>query len=201
VKAGHKTVTDAEIDAIFGEMDSDKSGTIDIDEFIAFMQVADRVRTKDPQARDAVFNIRKARLKLNSLDLLEMFMRMPFSFLPSFSMQELEQRRSHLPVHSIQFHFDHQTMAYAGLDKIRELRSKQTQPKLYIAQYKPALAFELTLSNEAVNVPLIQRLKPEYDLPHVEIRAVLFDMLSKVYLSNFYILGAEAVRRVPNKNK
>ena len=40
------------------------------------MQVGDRVRTKDPRARDAVFNIRKARLKLNSLDLLEMFMRM-----------------------------------------------------------------------------------------------------------------------------
>lgn len=49
------------------------------------MQVGDRVRTKDPRARDAVFNIRKARLKLNSLDLLEMFMRMPLSFLPSFS--------------------------------------------------------------------------------------------------------------------
>ncbi len=86
IKAGHKEVTDAEIDAIFVEMDSDKNGTIDIDEFIAFIQVADRVKAKNLQARDAVFNIRKARLKLNSLDLLEMFLRMPLSFLPSFSM-------------------------------------------------------------------------------------------------------------------
>lgn len=48
-------------------------------------------------------------------------------------------------------------------------------------------------------MPLIQKLKPEYDLPHVEIRVVLFDMSSKVYLSNFYILGAEAIRRAAPK--
>ena len=101
VKAGHKEVTKAEIDAIFLEMDADKSGTIDVDEFIAFVQVADKVKAKNLEARDAVFNIRKARLKLNSLDLLEMFMRMPLSFLPSFSMQEIEQRKNHLPIHGI----------------------------------------------------------------------------------------------------
>mmetsp|Transcript_24323 Transcript_24323/g.32584 ORF Transcript_24323/g.32584 Transcript_24323/m.32584 type:complete len:115 (+) Transcript_24323:1721-2065(+) len=114
-------------------MDADKNGTIDVDEFIAFTQVADRVRTKDPRSRDAVFNIRKARLKLNSLDLLDMFMRMPLSFLPSYSMQEIEQRKNHLPIHSIQFHFNHETMAYAGLEKVRDLRQKQDQAKLYIA--------------------------------------------------------------------
>ena len=113
-------------------MDADKSGTIDVDEFIAFTQVADRIRTKDPRARDAVFHIRKNRLKLNSLDLLDMFLRMPLSFLPSFSMQEIEQRKNHLPIHSIQFHFDHQKMAYSGLDKVRDLRQKQGQAKLFI---------------------------------------------------------------------
>ena len=66
-------------------MDDDKNGTIDIDEFIAFINVADKVKAKNIEARDAVFNIRKARLKLNSLDLLQMFQRMPLSFLPSFS--------------------------------------------------------------------------------------------------------------------
>ena len=105
-------------------MDADKSGTIDVDEFIAFTQVADRVRTKDPRARDAVFSIRKARIKLNSIDLLDMFMRMPLSFLPSFSMQEIENRKNRLPIHSIQFHFDHQRMAYTGLDKVRDMRQK-----------------------------------------------------------------------------
>jgi Ca2+-binding EF-hand superfamily protein len=47
VKAGHKTVTQAEIEAIFAEMDSDKNGTIDIDEFMAFVQVADKIKTKN----------------------------------------------------------------------------------------------------------------------------------------------------------
>ena len=73
IKAGHREVTDQEIDSIFMEMDTDESGTIDIDEFMAFVQVADRVKAKNIEARDAVFNIRKARLKLNSLDLLQMF--------------------------------------------------------------------------------------------------------------------------------
>jgi len=124
VKAGHKEVTEAEIEAIFVEMDTNKSGSIDIDEFIAFIQVAHKVRTKDSMSRDAVFNIRKARLKLNSLDLLDMFLRLPMSFLPSFSTVHLEQRKKHLPVHGIQFHFDHERMAYDGLDKVRDLRAK-----------------------------------------------------------------------------
>jgi hypothetical protein len=75
-------------------------------------------------ARDAVFNIRKSRLKLNSIALLEMFVRMPISFLPSFSMQEIEHRKNHLPIHGIQFHFNHHTMSYTGLEKVKDLRAK-----------------------------------------------------------------------------
>lgn len=37
VKAGYKGVSEQELDAIFTEMDVDKSGSIDIDEFIAFV--------------------------------------------------------------------------------------------------------------------------------------------------------------------
>ena len=83
-------MTDQEIDAIFTEMDTDENGILDIDEFMAFILIADRVKTKNPLARDTVFNIRKARLKLNSLDLLDMFLKMPLSFLPSYSQQEIE---------------------------------------------------------------------------------------------------------------
>lgn len=91
------------------------------------------MKTKNQAARDAVFNIRKARLKLNSLEMLELFMKMPLSFLPSCSMQELENRKAHMPIHGIQFNFDHKTMSYRGLDQVRDLRAKQDQPKLYIA--------------------------------------------------------------------
>lgn len=133
MKAGYKEISGDELDSIFTEMDADKNGTIDIDEFIAFIQVADRVKTKNTQARDAVFSIRKARLKLNSLDLFEMFLKMPLSFLPSFSMREIENKKHHLPIHGIQFHFNHQSMSYTGLEKIRDLRLKRAQTKLYIA--------------------------------------------------------------------
>ena len=54
-------------------MDENDNGLIDVDEFMTFIQVADKIRTKDPKSKDAVFHIRKARLKLNALDLLEMF--------------------------------------------------------------------------------------------------------------------------------
>ena len=37
VKSGYKEITDEELNSIFIEMDSDKNGTIDIDEFIAFV--------------------------------------------------------------------------------------------------------------------------------------------------------------------
>lgn len=56
---------------------------------------------------------------------MEMFINMPLSFLPASSMQELENRKGHLPIHGIQFAFDHKTMQYKGLDQLRDLRAKQ----------------------------------------------------------------------------
>ncbi len=38
-------------------------------------------------------------------------------------------------------------------------------------------------------------------MPHFEVRIVLFDSKQKMYLSNFYILGAEAIRRPLPKGK
>ena len=85
IRAGHTLVTDEEVDSIFKEMDKDMNGFIDVDEFMTFILVADKFKTQEPKAKDAVFNIRKARLKLNAADLLEMVAHMPLSFLPSFS--------------------------------------------------------------------------------------------------------------------
>ena len=101
VRAGHKEVSDQEIDAIFKEMDADSSGLVDIDEFMTFVLVADKLQTKDPKARDAVFNIRKAHLKLNAADLLEMFSELPPSFVPSFSQHQMENRGTGLPAESV----------------------------------------------------------------------------------------------------
>ena len=112
-------MTDAELDSIFKEMDEDNSGYIDIDEFLTYIKVADKVKAKDPKSRDAVFNIRKAHLKLNALDLLLMFKRMPATFVPSFSQHEMENRNLRLPVESIQPEFNFATMKYVGLEKTK----------------------------------------------------------------------------------
>ena len=80
IKAGHELVTEDEVESIFKEMDRDMNGYVDIDEFMTFIMIADKFNTQEPKAKDAVFNIRKARLKLNETDLLEMFETMPLSF-------------------------------------------------------------------------------------------------------------------------
>ena len=117
VVAGYAEVTDQEIDSIFTEMDENKNGYIDIDEFMTYIQIADKVKAKDPKSKDAVFNIRKARLKLNALDLFEMFYSLPASFLPSFTQHELEKRRQHLPSEVIEPQFDYKLMKYTDVGK------------------------------------------------------------------------------------
>lgn len=58
----------------------------------------------------------------------------------------------------------------------------------------------MTLSGEAVGVPLVYKLKLQTELPHVELRVVLFDLAQKVLLSNFYTLGVETLRKPVPKN-
>ena len=64
------------------DMNAYKNGTIDINGFLALNQAADKVKTNNTQAYYAAFSIRKVRPRLNSLDLFEMFLTMPFSFQP-----------------------------------------------------------------------------------------------------------------------
>lgn len=74
------------MDILFSEIDENGNGKIDIDEFMAFVQVAHKIDPRGgSEAKDAAFSIRKARLKLNEADLFEMFYKIPASLLPSFS--------------------------------------------------------------------------------------------------------------------
>lgn len=78
-------MTVEEVARLFREMDTNDNGEIDIDEFMAFLYMADKVKTNDPRTKDTVFHIRKASLKLNKTDVMTMFTNMPLSFNPSFS--------------------------------------------------------------------------------------------------------------------
>ena len=85
-------------------------------------------------------------------------------------------------------------MRYADLEKTQQLLAEDYLRETFIAQYKPELGIELNLTGEATNVPLLKKVKPGggKDMPHCEIRAVIFDAASKTYLSSFYSIPAAA---------
>ena len=121
IKTGHTKVTVEEVARLFKEMDSNDNGEIDIDEFMAFMYMADKVKTNDARTKDTVFHIRKASLGLNKLDVMKMFSDMPMSFNPSFSQKEMEKRIKHKPSSSLLPEFETNTMQYKDVAKIGNL--------------------------------------------------------------------------------
>lgn len=63
ISAGYTEVTDYEIGNLFKDIDSNQSGTIDIDEFLAYLYVGDKIQLR---SRDTLLQIRKAHLKINN---------------------------------------------------------------------------------------------------------------------------------------
>jgi len=47
------------------------------------------------------------------------------------------------------------------------------------------------LTGEAVNVPLVRKIKSKEETPHMNCRCVLFDANTKTYLSSFYIISLD----------
>jgi hypothetical protein len=102
-------------------MDTNDNGEIDIDEFMAFIYMADKVKTNDRRTKDTVFHIRKSSLKLNKTDVMTMFSKMPMSMNPSFSHKEMEKRLKHKPSSSLLPEFESNTMQYKDIAKIGSL--------------------------------------------------------------------------------
>lgn len=69
VSSGHEGIADAEIDALFADIDTNKSGLIDVDEFMAFMYVGDKI---DVKSRSIILEIRKAHMRLNAKSVIDM---------------------------------------------------------------------------------------------------------------------------------
>ena len=66
------------------EIDIDENQNIDIDEFIAFLSVADQLKFRHPTSRTTLINIRRAR-KLNPIDFFNCYKSLPQFFGPSFT--------------------------------------------------------------------------------------------------------------------
>lgn len=69
-------LTDVQLDDILREIDLDGNDHIDIDEFIAFLSIADQIKFKNPQAKTSVIKLRHAR-KLHAMDFFNSFKNLP----------------------------------------------------------------------------------------------------------------------------
>jgi len=84
-----------EFSALIQEIDTDKSGTIDIDEFIGFITSPPEGKAYSSEVDAAILNIKKAN-KLSLLDILHSFRNMPSNFIYSFT-RDLMRKLENLP--------------------------------------------------------------------------------------------------------
>ena len=84
-----------ELNELVKAIDTDKSGTIDIDEFIGFVMTPPESNKLNNEADNAVVNIKKSR-KISLMDVLSSFRAMPSNFTMSFTRDET-RKLSNLP--------------------------------------------------------------------------------------------------------
>lgn len=87
---------------------------IDIDEFIAFLSIADQIKFHNPQTKTTVMKIKSSR-KLQPIDFYNCFKNLPKFFLPSFTQPDLEKKCLYGPSHGIYPEFDPRTLQYKDL--------------------------------------------------------------------------------------
>ena len=97
-ETGFDSVKDADVDALFKEIDRNQSGLLDVDEFMAYMYTGDKLNSdpNDPngakdRARDTLLRIRKAHMKLNSQQVIGTLRLIPKFSVLSFTQKYLEQ--------------------------------------------------------------------------------------------------------------
>eukprot|EP00351_Strombidinopsis_sp_SopsisLIS2011_P003365 CAMPEP_0116875260 /NCGR_PEP_ID=MMETSP0463-20121206/7122_1 /TAXON_ID=181622 /ORGANISM="Strombidinopsis sp, Strain SopsisLIS2011" /LENGTH=63 /DNA_ID=CAMNT_0004520527 /DNA_START=1119 /DNA_END=1310 /DNA_ORIENTATION=+ len=56
---GYHEVTDEEVKDLMDEMDQDENGAIDIDEFIGFFNLGDKIKMKHDRSKVTIFKVRK----------------------------------------------------------------------------------------------------------------------------------------------
>lgn len=77
-------LTEVQLDELMRELDLDSNQSIDIDEFIAFLSIADQIKFKNPANKTIVVKIKQSR-KLHPMDFYNCFKNLPQFFQPSFT--------------------------------------------------------------------------------------------------------------------
>lgn len=107
-------VKEDELDALFQEIDQDKSGTVDIDEFIYFIQK--NQSGMSGKAAAAVMNIKGAR-RISLHDLRDIFETMPKNFINSF-IRNLNKSLLSLPSSALKPKLDSSGFFYQDLNYV-----------------------------------------------------------------------------------
>ena len=189
-------LSDVQLDDLLKEIDLDENKVIDIDEFIAFLAIADQVRFTNPASKSILIKIKHAR-KLQPMDFYNCFKNLPHSFQTSILTDPMEKSNLHTPSHGLYPQFDGKTMNYRELQKLEEF-SKVT-PKQFIEMFHPMTGSEITIE-EATGVPLPK--KEDFDWGKIinrEVRVVLIDSKNHDLLSNVFTSQAAWKLEAPSK--
>ena len=167
VSSGYAAITDEEIDTLFADIDTNQSGLVDIDEFMAFMYVGDKI---DVRSRTLILEIRKAHMRLNARSVIDMLRLAPRFVTCSITQKSLEKEQTFRPSYGLLPQFDQKTLKYKEMGRVADY-STLGQNEL-ITKNKAVWAFECQIS-EVSNVPSLAQLIGEDGTSHQEIRVFL----------------------------
>lgn len=181
-------LSEEQLGELIGEMDEDENAQIDIDEFVAFLTVADQLKFKHEGSRRTLVNIRRAR-KLNAVDFFNCFKGLPQNYAPSCTQERFEKHAMFTPSWGLFPMFNYNQMTYKDLTYLRNL-DKMPQ-KEFLKVYMPRLFSEISIE-EATNIPIPRKEDFPWEKISVrEIRAFLFDFTNKEFLSNTLLMTAQ----------
>lgn len=152
----------SELELLWQDLDQNKSGSVDHNEFLAFISMGDQLSL---QSREVVLALKKQDMGLNAP--LNMLRVTPASTTLSVTHK--------IRGNKINPCFDFKSMKYFG-------RAKDfAASKEFVVRQRPRFCFEFAVT-EVVGAPLLSE--------HVELRCFLFDSTRKLCLSNVHIAHA-----------
>ena len=189
-----------ELNALVQVIDKDRSGTIDIDEFLGFIMTPQDKNSFGTEADAAIMNIKRSR-KLSLVEMLNSFKNMPHNFMMSFT-RDLTRKLSNLPSSTMKpklnssgvFHVD----IIPNMEKLSAgpnvTKFATNNPKiLYNIKTIPSvLAAKITVNlATGVPIPAEQNVNRQASLIGRELRAVIFSRTTKKFIGNIASLQVE----------
>jgi hypothetical protein len=135
-------LTEGQMMDLFSELDVDLNQAVDIEEFIAYLSIADQLKFKNPNSKVTLINIRRAR-KLHPIDFFNCFKNLPSFFTSSFTQPLLEKRNKNTPSSGIYPEFDSKQMVYIDFNKLGDFGKSTIPNKKFIEVYSSQIGCEI----------------------------------------------------------